>query len=57
VVTTVTDANGNFTLRVPTGWTGTLTASGGGFGIWDPAAGISYTGLVTNVTGLRFIGH
>jgi len=57
VVTTVTDANGNFTLRVPTGWTGTLTASGGGFTTWTSAAVVSYTTLTTNVTGLRFIGQ
>ena len=55
--TALTDANGNFTLRVPTGWTGTLTASGGGFTTWTPVTGFSYTNLVTNVTGLRFIGQ
>jgi hypothetical protein len=54
--TTTTNANGNFTIQVPTGWTGSLTASGGGYTTWTPAS-FSYTNLTTNVTGLRFNGQ
>ncbi|BDU70472.1 hypothetical protein GETHOR_25730 [Geothrix oryzae] len=53
---TVTDVNGNFTLQVPTGWTGSLSASDGGVHVWTPAT-FSYTNLITNVTGLRFNGQ
>jgi FtsP/CotA-like multicopper oxidase with cupredoxin domain len=55
--TVTSNATGNFTIVVPTGWTGTLTASGGGYTTWTPAAGFSYTNLITNVTGLRFNGQ
>jgi len=54
--TATTDANGNFTLRVPTGWTGSLSASDGGVHTWNPAS-FSYSTLATNVTGLRFNGQ
>ncbi|MDP1832910.1 MAG: multicopper oxidase domain-containing protein [Geothrix sp.] len=50
----LTDANGNFTFRVPTGWTGSLSASGV-YATWTPAS-FSYANLVTNVSGLRFNG-
>ncbi|MCE1229624.1 MAG: multicopper oxidase domain-containing protein [Firmicutes bacterium] len=54
--TAISDANGNFTLRVPTGWSGSLSASGGGYTTWTPTTSVTYTNLITNVTGLRFIG-
>ena len=53
--TAITDVNGNFTFQVPTGWTGTLSASDGGVHTWTPV-NFTYTNLVTNVSGLRFNG-
>jgi FtsP/CotA-like multicopper oxidase with cupredoxin domain len=55
--TATTDANGNFTVLVPTGWAGSLSASDGGVHAWTPAI-FNYTlaPVVTNITGLRFNG-
>ena len=50
--TTTTDANGNYTLVVPTGWTGTLTYSGLGY-IYNPATRTFTTGLTAPRTGLN----
>ena len=54
--TVVSSATGTFSITVPTGWTGTLSASGGGFLTWTPAT-FTYTNLLANVTGLRFTGQ
>ncbi len=54
--TTTTNANGNFTIQVPTGWTGSLSPSAAGYTTWTPAT-FSYTNLTANVTGLRFNGQ
>jgi hypothetical protein len=51
----VTDVNGNFTLQVPTGWSGSFSASDGGVHVWSPAT-FTYSNLTSNVTGLRFNG-
>jgi hypothetical protein len=50
--TTTSDANGNYTLVVPTGWTGTLTYSGLGY-IYNPATRTFTTGLTAPRTGLN----
>ena len=71
--TATTNATGNFTLLVLTGWTGAITASGGTnpvttlpITIWNPTAGFVYSAtplagqflpVTTNVTGLRFTGQ
>ena len=61
--TQITTATGNFTLQVPTGWTGNVTAADPTLvpsHTWTPAGptGFNYTTtpVVTNITGLRFNG-
>ena len=54
--TVLSSATGTFTITVPTGWTGTLSASGGVLTTWTPAS-FTYTNLLANVTGLRFTGQ
>jgi len=54
--TVVTSATGNFTLTVPTGWTGTITASGGALANWAPV-NFSYTNVTAAITGIRFTGQ
>jgi FtsP/CotA-like multicopper oxidase with cupredoxin domain len=53
--TVTTDVNGNFTIQVPTGWSGSLSASDGGVHVWSPAT-FTYGNLTSNITGLRFNG-
>ena len=50
--TAVTDANGRYTLQAPSGWSGTLTPSGGTW-VFTPAT-LTYTNLLTNPTGQNF---
>ena len=54
--TVVTPATGNFTLTVPTGWTGTITASGGALATWAPAS-FNYSNVTAAITGIRFTGQ
>ncbi|MGE5376038.1 MAG: C39 family peptidase, partial [Bacteroidota bacterium] len=51
--TTQSDANGNFTITVPTGWSGTITPTRTGF-TFTPGS-ISYTNAASNLTGQNFI--
>ena len=61
--TTATSAAGAFTLTVPTGWAGTVTAAGGGFTNWYIGSvalntkQAVYTSVITNQTGLAFVGQ
>jgi len=51
-----TSATGSFTLIVPTGWTGTITAALTGITTWTPAS-FTYSNVTANITGLRFTGQ
>jgi len=60
---TATSAGGAYTLTVPTGWTGTVSAAGGGFTNWYVGSVAlntkqqAFTSVITNQTGLAFVGQ
>ena len=63
-VTATTNATGNYTLLVLTGWTGTITAGPGTNPVtlatittWTPANFTYTTPVTANITGLRFTGQ
>ena len=63
-VTATTNATGNYTLLVLTGWTGTITAGPGTnpatlatITTWTPANFTYTTPVTANITGLRFTGQ
>ncbi len=55
--TATSAGNGTFTLTVPTGWTGTITASGGGFATWTTTTVMPVPAVLANITGVPFLGQ